>query len=177
MGCGFDCEVLENDTFERNGWRFFGATFWTDFQFHEDPDAAFMAAAKMNDFKLIRLSPSMRLFTPGRARMLFRESKERLTAFLRAGDPRRSVVITHHAPSLKSVPEAFSKDPLSAAYASNLDALILEHKPCLWIHGHLHVHQDYLLGCTRVLANPRGYLGHEEATSGFNPEFVIDLPE
>lgn len=81
-----------------------------------------------------------------------------------------AVVVTHMAPSMQSVPERYKKDPLSAAFASNLDALIERTRPGLWIHGHTHDSFDYRIGRTRVMCNPYGYYGRE-----LNPDFREDL--
>jgi len=175
LASGSTVTILENDSVEIGGWRFFGATLWTDFQLYGDVERGFEAAMEMNDFKLIRQSPSMKPFRPLIARMLFRETKEQLVQFLQSGPPDRSVVITHHAPSIRSVPDEFRLSHLSAAFASDLEPVILAHQPALWVHGHIHQHQDYFIGKTRILANPRGYVGHEEGTAGFVPDLVVDL--
>jgi hypothetical protein len=31
----------------------------------------------------------------------------------------------------------------------------------LWVHGHVHAKNDYIVGNCRVVSNPRGYIGHE----------------
>jgi len=67
-----------------------------------------------------------------------------------------TVVITHHAPSARSVPTEFEGDVLSAAYASDLESLMGKDVQ-LWIHGHMHHSLDYEINGTRVLCNPRGY--------------------
>ena len=67
-----------------------------------------------------------------------------------------TVVISHHAPHPDSLEEKRATKPLDAAYASDLEALILRHKPDLWIHGHVHSQQNYMVGRTKVMANPRG---------------------
>ena len=177
LAAGSSVQIMENDSLEIRGWRFFGATLWSNFQLYGDAGRAFAAAMEMNDFKLIRLSPSSKPFRPHNAQMLFVESKGRLVQFLQSGPPDRSVVITHHAPSIRSVPDEFRLDHLSAAFASDLEPLILAHQPALWIHGHIHQHQDHYIGKTRILANPRGYLGHDEGTAGFVPDLVVDLPD
>ena len=48
------------------------------------------------------------------------------------------VVITHHAPSARSIPEKYVGDILSAAYASDLDEFVGESGAKLWIHGDTH---------------------------------------
>ena len=40
-----------------------------------------------------------------------------------------------------------------------------------WIHGHTHDACDYMIGDTRVLCNPRGYIGHERDASFFKLKY------
>jgi Icc-related predicted phosphoesterase len=84
-------------------------------------------------------------------------------------------VITHHAPSHKSLPQAVKSDLglLCAAYASSLDELIIKSEPLLWIHGHIHQPQNYKIGNTRIVSNPRGY-AFEESPS-FRREFIVEV--
>ena len=58
--------------------------------------------------------------------------------FLAEGGPERSVVVTHHAPSIHSIVDRYKLDPVSTALASNLDELILEYQLRIYIHGHTH---------------------------------------
>ena len=44
-----------------------------------------------------------------------------------------------------------------AAYRSDLTALIEEHQPALWVHGHTHVASDVIVDATRVLSVAIGY--------------------
>ena len=85
----------------------------------------------------------------------------------------RHVVVTHHSPSLCSVPERWKADRLTPAYASNLDALFREMQPCLWVHGHIHHRADYTIGNTRVVCNPRGY--PDEPVADFEPGLIVEL--
>jgi hypothetical protein len=86
------------------------------------------------------------------------------------------VIITHHGPSFQSVNEKYVHDKtMNGGYASNLDEFVLDHENIkVWVHGHMHDPVDYLIGTTRVLSNPRGYLGHED-TSGFNPDLTFEV--
>jgi len=47
-----------------------------------------------------------------------------------------NVVVTHHAPSLTSVPDHYKTDLITVGYASNLEGFIHRHQPTLWLHGH-----------------------------------------
>ena len=85
----------------------------------------------------------------------------------------KNIVITHHAPSIKSVPKEYVSDPVTSAYASNLEDFILEHQPMYWIHGHIHTPCQYNIGETKVICNPHGYI--DEKDNGFIKELIIEL--
>jgi Icc-related predicted phosphoesterase len=73
------------------------------------------------------------------------------------------VVVGHHAPSRQSTHPRYQDDTLmNGAYSSSLDEFILDHPQIkLWTHGHTHEDFDYMLGTTRVMCNPRGYINYE----------------
>jgi Icc-related predicted phosphoesterase len=90
----------------------------------------------------------------------------------------KTVVMTHHAPSFQSISPHYAGSDLNAAYASELyNAYSDDAMPILHIHGHVHDSFDYMLGDTRVVCNPRGYLnmGPGDLNSKFNPNLVIDV--
>lgn len=88
-------------------------------------------------------------------------------------DGEKVVIITHHAPSQNSVPDCYKDDILSAAYASHLDEFVEKSCAKVWIHGHIHTQQDYTVGSTRVICNPRGY--PDEKNENFIPDYVIEI--
>ncbi len=47
-------------------------------------------------------------------------------------------------PYLQSIPDRYKGHALSAAFASNLEALIS--RSDLWVHGHVHDSMDYVVG-------------------------------
>lgn len=79
-----------------------------------------------------------------------------------------TVVVTHHAPMLASIPAEFRENLISAAFASNLAHLVEQSD--WWIHGHTHNSVNCQVGTATVISNPRGYVGHE-----INPQFQHDL--
>jgi Icc-related predicted phosphoesterase len=168
---------LENEALELGGYRFFGCTLWTDMDLFGDVQASSIeASALMNDYRRIRLShpPSYRKLRPADTRARHILSLQAMEAFLTEGDPRKSIVVTHHAPSILSLPPRRRSHPLSCAYASHLDDFIKQHRPLLWIHGHIHHSQDYTIAETRILSNPHGYI--DEPNPSFDPRLVIKLP-
>jgi Icc-related predicted phosphoesterase len=89
---------------------------------------------------------------------------------LRQGD----IVITHHAPSVGSLDAQWFNDPCNRWFITpEMEPLILERKPKLWIHGHVHTPFDYVLGETRIIANPKGYPGEGVR---FNPQLIVEVP-
>lgn len=170
---GTNVHLLENESIEVGGFRFFGATLWTDMELHGDHHIGCLEALQMNDYKRIRRSPDYRKLRPIDTRALHHASVRQIEQFLKSGDPRRSVIITHHAPTILSLPEHRRKEIISCAYASHLDALIELHEPLLWIHGHIHHSQDYRLARTRILSNPRAYI--DDPNPNFNPSLIVDL--
>jgi hypothetical protein len=76
------------------------------------------------------------------------------------------VVITHHLPSWQSVSPKYKGHPTNAAFASHLDHLVIKTK--VWMHGHTHSTQNYMIKDARVVCNPRGYM---RSTGPENPEF------
>jgi Icc-related predicted phosphoesterase len=171
---GSNIHLLENDAVEIGGVLFMGATLWTDFGLLGDVVLAEVTAQTgMTDFKRIRISPSYRRFSPADARRLHRQSLAWLAEQAGRVRDQKLVVVTHHAPSPRSISQRFQNDPLNPAYASNLDSFIAICKAQLWIHGHIHQHSDYSIDSTRVIANPRGYPC--EGQIGFNPSLTIEV--
>ncbi|MBB1632619.1 MULTISPECIES: metallophosphoesterase [Cupriavidus] len=98
-----------------------------------------------------------------------------LEGMLTSGLRQPTIVVTHHAPSFASLREfGVAEHNLCAdgweasrnaglrrvaAYASDRDAVLAEHRERIlcWVHGHLHHRLDVLAGGVRVLCNPRGY--------------------
>ncbi len=125
--------------------RLIAATLWTDFDlFGVEARSSAMARAdlQMNDFCRIRILDDHRQETrplePMDVFRLHSMSRQFLETELSTSFDGINIVMTHHAPSMHSVPERFRHDPLTAAYASTLDTVVERFQPALWVHGHLH---------------------------------------
>lgn len=168
-----DVHVLDNEALVLGDVRFLGSTLWTDFGLFGEMGKQFsMQRARlcMNDFALIRMDG--RPFTPGDSIALHEASRSWLVEKLAEPFDGRTVVVTHHAPSARSVPPRFATDVLTPAFASNLGALLDGTRVALWIHGHMHDPVDYAVNGTRVICNPRGYPG-EPSGRFFKPGLCV----
>jgi predicted phosphodiesterase len=154
--------------------RFLGCTLWTDFNLQGSvPLAMLQAGYGMNDFKLIRNSArNYAKFHPNDSLVIHRESLYWLEQCLKTST-QKTVVVTHHAPSIISIPDCYKGSSLNPAFASDLSELILSYQPALWVHGHLHTPSDYFIGTTRVICNPKGY--PQEENTGFVPDMVVSI--
>jgi len=153
---------------------FLGCTLWTDFNLLGDAESARLSARyAMNDYSLITYSEGNTRLRPADTEAFHYNSRHWLTNAVRRCPERKRVVITHHAPSARSLSQESRNNLTDAAYASNMDSLVSDMHPDLWIHGHVHESSDYILGKTRVVCNPRGYA--ESPNPNFNLELVIEL--
>lgn len=108
-------------------------------------------------------------FLPFHAYRLHQDSKAFLERQLGANPP-PTVVVSHHLPHPRSLPERFNGDLLNAAYASDLSDVIKVGAPALWVHGHTHDSCAYVIHHTRVISKPRGY-GDENSV--FDAQLVV----
>ena len=173
---GTNVHILDNEALTIENVLFLGCTLWSDFRLLNNLDIAVIVAHEMmNDYKLIRLSPIYRKIQPSDTAIWHRKSRSWLKEKLAKGkqEDKKTVVITHHAPSILSVPEQYKNDQLSASFASEMEKFIEKTEPDLWIHGHLHTSSDYFIGSTRVICNPRGYT--DEPNNNFDIDLVIKI--
>jgi Icc-related predicted phosphoesterase len=178
QGPAFNICVLENEAIVRSGVRFVGATLWTDYRcFGEARQGAAMSAcaAGMNDHRRIgwRKEPWSR-FRPQEAQLLHHRSRSYLESVLATTFDGPTAVITHHAVHWNSIVPKYRNDPVTAAFVSDMSAIIEAYQPALWVHGHVHNSCDYRVGNTRIICNPHGY-GAENPD--FDGSLVVQIGE
>lgn len=178
---GTNVRVLDNDQVTVEGVRFLGATLWTDFELFEPPlrDLAIGEAVNMiRDFSRIRRDDqSDAPLTPEDSARMFRDHAQWLSDRLAEPHPGPTVVITHHAPSPRSIHPRFAGSLLNPCFVSDAERLLDGRRAQLWIHGHTHDSFDYVVNGTRVVCNPRGYaVGGIDENPLFDPLLVVELP-
>jgi predicted phosphodiesterase len=178
---GTNVHFLDNESVVIDNVRFIGSTLWTSFNDWSNLRAINFLHSKMNDYKYISskefykngelveraraIAPIMieprggedNLIVPVVTYMLHLAAVKYLEAELSRRHDGKTIVVTHHAPSYRSVLP--HKEKLEDAYASSLDDLIERHHKTInaWFHGHLHVPVKYEIKGVPIVSNPRDY--------------------
>jgi predicted phosphodiesterase len=166
---GSNVLLLEKASTVINGIRVLGTTLWTSFSLFAGNDPEELAWS-MSDCR--RYVPDfdgrIRCFadgyslalTPDITRRWHQQSAAWLAEQLATPFAGKTIVVTHHAPSARSVPVLYAQHPATPAWVSPLDDLVTQAD--FWVHGHMHQTYDYSIGPCRVMCNPRGYDGESK---------------
>lgn len=182
-------EWLDRETLVIGQVRFIGTTLWSDFDAlaMQEQDLGKQLQRREKAFRAANyylsknttLKNGEKVLAEG-IRAMSLDCQHWLRDALAAPFDGTTVVVTHFAPSLESADPRYGLTPGTAGFCNALDALFPQAH--LWIHGHLHCANDYVVSgveagrpwSCRVLANPLGYLskGEQEA---FRAELVVEL--
>lgn len=156
------------------GVRFVGATLWTDWQLGDHEFAAQAWAARhMPEYSHVTRDDG-ELIWPIDVFNEHRRHRQAIDDALSVQHPGPTVVVTHHAPSPRSLNPPI--EAADAAFASDQEDMILRFGPQLWVHGHIHLATDYRIGSTRVVCNPRGYQNADwYERTGFDEGLVVEV--
>jgi len=164
---------LECDELILDGTRFLGATLWTDYVGDGSIDKQIsmeQIGRGLNDHHLIRYQGST--FSPANALALHNKTRTWLSKKLDTPFDGKTVVVSHHGPSLTTQHKHFKTDAISAAFLSDLDPLVS--KADLWIYGHSHSGLDSSIGKCRLVSNQLGY-PMENLPVEFRADWVVEL--
>ena len=174
--------ILDKETVTLEGVTFIGGTLWTDMN-GEDPMTLHSIGSMMNDFRCVKNSNKKVSFRDADGNFHERVAKfspedavedhKKMVDYIRhvveGKDDQKFVVVGHHAPSkLSTHPKYQNETLMNGGYSSTLDFFIEAHPQIkLWTHGHTHEIFDYVLNQTRIVCNPRGYIGYEDRADAF----------
>lgn len=194
--------ILEKETLELGDITFIGATIWTDMNggdpltltgiknalndFRCIDNGNNMVQRKVPlyddgiDFNAVRTVIGYKFkeeaskFTPTDAMDDHKQAVDYIN-HVTANDPtKKYVVVGHHGVSMRSCAPRFHGDRImNGGFYTELDDF-MAYRPQikLWIHGHTHDSFDYVIGETRVVCNPRGYIGYETQATSFALKYV-----
>lgn len=182
--------LLDKETKVIDDVTFIGGTLWTDMN-KEDSLTLRHIAQMMNDFRTVENSnreATYRTFDEN-DNVKFRtrparfspedavEDHKKMLEYIRImieGKNDKFVVVGHHAPSKQSThPRYKYEEVMNGGYSSELSEFILDHPQIkLWTHGHTHEDFDYMIGSTRIVCNPRGYINYEARADNFKLVYI-----
>ena len=180
--------LLEKSVHVIDNVAFIGATLWTDCD-NGSPHAVYLFNG-MADAKLIRTGhtsdkdPYQRKFNSGDTILDHIKAKDfiekEIVVQREAG--RKIVLVVHHGITPKSIAEMYRGDSMNMFFVSDLTLDLMDWNVDLVVHGHLHNFSDYQIDTagsicqTRVVCNPRGYIGYEgKEQTGFNDSLIIEV--
>ncbi len=142
--------VLYRDVVRIEGVLFIGATLWADGRL------GFLPGAGLNDYAFIKEWSREAMMVAHANDLRYLRS---ILYGLSPDERHRAVVVTHHMPSPKAVAPQY-KDAPNGEFASDLNNLILDTTPALWIFGHTHTKTHVAVGSTPLIGHPLGYKRH-----------------
>jgi len=182
--------ILDKEIVTIDDVTFIGGTLWTDMN-KEDGITLYHMSSMMNDF--IKVSngkiqngiqaeddkPYYRIkrLTPEDVVFDHKSMLEYIRIIVEGKQDQKFVVVGHHAPSKLSTKPKYQDDYImNGGYSSDLSEFILDHPQIkMWTHGHTHDTFDYMIGSTRVVCNPRGYIKYEQRADEFDPNIIFEV--
>lgn len=164
--------ILDKEMVQLNGVSFIGGTLWTDMN-KEDSITLMHMKGMMNDFRCVMNGSNLR-FLPEDAVIDHKAMLEYIRIMIEGKFDQKFVVVGHHSPSKLSTKPRYEKEVImNGGYSSDLSEFILDHPQIkLWTHGHTHHKFDYIIGSTRIVCNPRGYINYEPEADNFELQFI-----
>jgi Icc-related predicted phosphoesterase len=153
-----------------------GTTLWFE------PDPSHVAWDRMTDAYIIGETsspPKSRLHYRGHKKpttpVSFEQRGQAAVAYLEQHVKPSDIVVTHHLPLWSVVLPQFKNDALTHFFV-NEDAhkVVSDNRPSLWVCGHTHGSIDTVVGDTRIVCNPHGYLGRS-VNKVFKQQLIIEV--
>jgi len=115
----------------------------------------------VSDFARIKINGHR--FLPEDYNLLHDDSRGFLDASLKYTRDYKTIVITHHVPTLFNYPAEYRSDPLNEAFAVEMFDFIEASQVNWWIYGHHHRNiPEFTIGRTHLVTNQVGYVGRGE---------------
>lgn len=136
------------------------STLWTKIK----PENEFTIVNGLSDFQVIKFKGGR--FLPEQYNHLHNEALKFISQEITELNKQKSLVISHHVPTLLNYPEQYKNDGLNDAFAVELYDIIIKSGINYWIYGHHHCNVDgFKIGATKLTCNQMGYVKLKEHNS------------
>ena len=161
--------LLNNQTVYLDGIRLIFSTLWTRIS----PQNEALIEGSINDFRLIKFKG--KLLSASGYNQLHRESLVFVGQELAKDFKGKTLLVSHHVPTLLHYPDKYARDRLNEAFAVELFSFIQHSGIDAWIYGHHHYNTEmFQIGDTALLTNQLGYVRCKEHL-GFVPDKTVDF--
>jgi predicted phosphohydrolase len=161
--------LINNEVVKLPDVRLTFTTMWS----HISPVNHWEAQQNISDFEVIKFQNKK--FNPGHFNQLHQDCLQFLQTAFNEKDVCKTVVVSHHVPTLMNYPEKYRHSNLTEVFAVEMYDLIEKTRPDFWIYGHHHENiEDFKIGPTQLITNQLGYVKQKEHLR-FSPSSVITL--
>lgn len=161
--------LLNNTAVQHENTKLIFSTMWSKIS----PANQWNIENGLGDFYLI--SNNAQKFTTDDFNHLHTESVDFIHQEIQKNDANKTIVVTHHVPTLKNYPEIYKNSTINEAFAVELFDTIDLSTIDYWIYGHSHYNtKDFKVGKTELLTNQLGYVQRNE-NELFNSSKCINL--
>lgn len=163
LSCCNNIHVLDNESITLDDVTIVGSTLWSDMD-RNNPLTKQNCKTGISDYFFIAHSLKdgtfrSRSILPDDTVSLFNKNTDFIEQEVKKTSG-KMIILTHHAPSYQSISPQFKTSTLNGAFASNLEHIMVDNPNVkLWVHGHCHSDNDYMVNQCRVISRPKGYYG------------------
>jgi predicted phosphohydrolase len=160
--------LVNNTSVIQDGVKMIFTTLWSRI----GPQHRAQIEESMMDFQLIQYNGKP--FTGDAYNRLHQDCMDFLIAELDSNAAAKTIVFTHHVPTLAHYPEKYKDSILTEAFVAPLDNLIKNSCPDYWIYGHHHSNvPEFTVGKTKMLTNQLGYVMWNEQAGFQQDKYLV----
>ena len=149
--------LINNQTITYKNINIICSTLWS----HISTQNEFTVQQNVNDFHLIKMNGNK--FTPAHFNHLHQTDLAFLQNAIPTSVAEKTIVMTHHVPTLMNYPAQYKGSNINQAFAVELFDFIESSNVPYWIYGHHHFNTpDFKIGNTTMLTNQLGYVQNNE---------------
>ena len=161
--------LVNNITLEKQNVNFIFSTLWSKINSANE----WHIERSVSDFHVIKYK-GYRLSSV-QFNQLHDDSMQFIKKQLQKPQTAKTIVVTHHVPTLLNYPEQYKNSNINEAFAVELHDFIFDSNASFWIYGHHHVNiPEFKIGNTTMLTNQLGYVQNNEHT-GFKSNAIIEI--